>query len=247
MPPVDVARTCSFDGASNVYISYVGPGEQPLDCSGMRPPTPGGGNEIITRNAAIVSVTDDAEGTHISLDFCSPAADCLPQIGTLTIRSNNFQLASAPNALQPGQYVQIRSRATWSWGCTMEIEIANAPSWDGDVNRIRTDSVVLASAASGVSHAMEGSPFEVARQSIGCMMAGPSCGGGPPEVFALAFQGHCNNCIVDPAPVVIEQGRFDVVGVNGTTYRAFNARSLNSGACDDYWSYAWTAREIWLE
>jgi hypothetical protein len=253
MPPVDVVdvvdvpRTCSFEGASNVYITYVGPGDQPLDCSGTRPPTPGTPGEIVVRHAAVVSAVDDEMGSHVTLDFCSPAADCLPQLGTLTIRSNDFQLASAPNALQPGQYVQIRSRATWSWGCTMEIEIANAPTWDGDTNRIRSDSAVLAAAASGVSHAMEGSPFEVSRQSIGCEMMGPNCGGGPPEVFALAFQGHCNTCIRDPDPVVVEQGRMGVFDVNGLSYSGFNARSMNSGACDDYWSYAWTAREIWLE
>jgi hypothetical protein len=246
-PPVDVPVTCDFSTASNVSITYVGGGDRPLDCSGTPPTMPGGPGELTVRHAAVVSAMDDETGAHVTLDFCSPAADCVPQIGSLTIRANGFNLAGGPNGLRPGQYLQIRSRPTWFFGCTMEIEIANAPAWDGVPNTVRTDDVVIAAAASGVGHAMEGSPFEVTRQSIGCQMMGPNCGGGQPEVFALSFQGHCSNCLRDPDPVIVQQGQTGVFGVNGTSYSAFDARSLNSGACDDYWSYAWTAREIWLE
>lgn len=243
----DVPTTCSFEGASNVRISYVGPNSTPLDCSGPRPTPGGGSNEIITRTAAIVSVADDAEGTHLALDFCSPAADCVPMLGTLTINAPEFTLANANPAPRPGQFVRIRSRASWSWACTMEVEIANAPSWDGVMNPMRNDDAILAAAAYGVPSSLEQPLFGVERTSIGCATGGPNCGGGAPELFALSFQGTCRTCIRNPDPVLVRQGQSSTMQIDSNTYLVRNHRSFNTGACDDYWNYAWTMREIWLE
>ena len=128
----------------------------------------------------------------------------------------------------------------------MQLEISNAPAWDGVHNRVRSDSTLLAAAASGEYTALPGAPFELSRQSVGCVTSGPSCGARP-EIFALSFQGHCNTCETDPSPVRVDQGRSGNMGINGLDYLARNLRSYESGACDDSWNYAWTVREIWLE
>jgi hypothetical protein len=259
VPPADVpvardvpvapdvsAPTCSFEGAEPVAISYTGPNSVAMDCAAMRG-TPGGTPPITTRTAAVVDVVDDASGSTVRLDFCSPAADCVPLIGSLRVRAPGFNLGEAPTGLRPGQYVQIRSRATWSWGCTMQVEVSNAPTWDRMPNPVRHDSALLAAAASGEGTTLPGAPFELTRLSVGCRTMGSNCGGGPPELFALSAQGHCNTCVTDPAPVTIHQGRTEMVSINANTYAVRNHRSFNTGACDDYWNYAWTAREVWLE
>ncbi len=242
----DAPPMCSFEGAARVSIGYTGPGGVAMDCSAMRP-TPGPMPEIVTRTAAVVAVTDDEQGAELTLDFCSPAADCVPLMGRLRINAPGFNLGATPVGLRRGQYVRVRSRATWSWGCTMQVEVSNAPSWDGVANPVRHDSALLAAAANGEPVALPEAPFGVSRQSIGCTMAGTNCGGGTPELFALSVQGHCNTCETDPPPVTVRQGRSEVFGIDGLSYSARNHRSYNTGYCDDYWNYAWTVRERWLE
>jgi hypothetical protein len=245
--PPDAPPSCSFAGAHGVGISLTGPMGVPSDCSGVRPPGPGTTPMIIDRIATVVSASDDAMGTHVSLDYCSPAADCVPLIGSLTIAAPDFSLAAGPNALRPGQFVEIRSRATWSWGCTMQVEVTNAPTWDGAMNTIRSDHALLAAAANGEGTALPNPMFSVDRRSIGCIMTGSGCGGGPPELFALAFQGACDACLRPTDPVVVYQGTSGTLMINSLSYEARNHESYNSGACDDYWDYAWTVRELWLE
>lgn len=38
-----------------------------------------------------------------------------------------------------------------------------------------------------------------------------------------------------------------MISINANSYAVRNHRWFNTGACDDYWNYAWTAREVWLE
>ncbi len=114
--------TCSFEGAERVVIAYLGPNGVAMDCSGPRG-MPGGTPLIVTRTAAVVDVVDDATGSTLRLDFCSPAADCVPMIGTLRVTAPRFNLGATPVGLRRGQYVQVRSRATWSWGCTMQRDV----------------------------------------------------------------------------------------------------------------------------
>lgn len=117
--------TCTFAGAESVVISYTGPNSVAMDCSAPRG-MPGGTPLVVTRTAAVVDVVDDAMGATVRLDFCSPAADCVPMIGTLRVTAPRFNLGATPVGLRRGQYVQVRSRATWSWGCTMQVELKRA-------------------------------------------------------------------------------------------------------------------------
>lgn len=238
----DVPTSCSFAGAETVRITYTGPNSVAWDCAAPRG-TPGQTPVVTTRMAAVVDVIDDAMGSTLRLDFCSPAADCVQQIGILRVAAPTFSFGGPTRPLQRGQYVRIRSRAWWSWGCTMQVEVSNAPTWDGDTNRVRRDGALLAAAASGEGRTLPEAPFELTRMSIGCVMPGTDCGGGRPELFALTAQGHCNNCVRDPDPVTIRQGRSEIVTVNEFQFLVRNHRSFNTGACDDYWNYAWSARE----
>jgi len=240
--PTDAPLSCASEARSSAAIRYTGPDEVAWDCRATRP-TPGSPALVMSRTAAVISALDDATGSTLALDFCSPAADCIPRRGTLRIEAPGFTLRAAPAGLRTGQFVQIRSRATWSWGCTMQVEVSNAPTWDGEVNTVRQGSVLLAAAASGEGTALPEAPFEVTRRSIGCVMPGTDCGGGRPEVFALSFQGHCRDCLRDPDPVVVTQGATGTLQVDDLTYAARNLLSFNSGACDDYWNYSWTVRE----
>lgn len=242
----DAPPSCGFEGASNVAITYTGFRDTPLDCR-MPRGMPGGPATVDARRAEVTSVTDDAMGSTVALDFCSPAADCIAMPGSLRLNAPGLNLGASPVGLRRGQFVRIRARATWSWGCTMQVEVSNAPTWDGQPNPVRRDGALLVAAASGEASALPDAPFGLSRRSIGCVSMGSDCGGGRPELFALAFQGRCNTCETDPDPVVVRQGRTATFGINGLTYVGTNLRSYNSGACDDYWNYAWTAREIWLE
>jgi hypothetical protein len=245
--PPDAPLTCSFDGATTVHIALSGPNGTPLDCSAPRPTPAGAPGVVITRMAAVVAVRDDATGAHVTLDYCSPAADCVQQLGTLTIAAPDFTLAAGGNPLLPGQYVRIQTRTTFSFGCTMQVEIYNAPSWDGDTNRVRGDSALLAAAADGERSALPDAAFAVSRQGIDCVASGPSCGDGQPELFALSFQGSCRNCLRNPDPVLVRQGQTGQFMIDQETLQARNHRSFTTGACDDYWNYAWTVREVWSE
>ena len=242
------AQTCNAPPPGDVGIALRGPGATPLDCNGPRPQTPGGGlGMIVTRTAAVVSVRDDAtQGAQVTLDFCSPLADCTPMLGTLTIRAAEFTLGQGSTALQPGQYVRIRSRASWSFGCTMQVEVSNAARWDGDANPVRADDALLAAASSGDVNAFADGPFGVRAEHLGCVGSGESCGSRE-EQLALAFQGHCNTCIRDPDPVIVRQGDTGVFEINEHSYVARNLRSFTTSRCDDSWNYAWTARETRFE
>lgn len=238
----DVPMSCGFAGAESVAIAFTGPDNARWDCAAPRG-TPGQTPTVVTRSAAVLAVTDDATGSTLRLDFCSPAADCTPRVGTLRVSAPGFSFAGGTRPIQRGQLVQIRARASWTWGCTMQVEVSNAPMWDGMQNPVRADSALLAAAANGEGNTLPNAPFELTRQAIGCRMSGTDCGGGPPELFALVAQGHCNNCLRDPDPVTIRQGRAELVEVNELRYLVRNHRSFNTGFCDDYWNYAWSARE----
>lgn len=238
-------EVCSFSATEYAAIAYRGPSGEAYDCSALRTPggMPGVTPSVDVRTASVVSVVDDAQGSTVQLDFCSPAADCVPRIGTLRVVAPTFALASGSAGLRAGQFVEVRSRATWSWGCTMQVAVYNSPSWGGVDNPVRRDRALLAAASNGEVRPLPDSPFDVGRQSIGCAMPGTSCGGGNPEVFALSFQGHCSSCESDPPPVTVRQSRSMELYIEGERYLARNHRSFNSGACDDYWNYAWTLRE----
>lgn len=239
--------SCPTLPAAHLSAEYIVPnGPSPLACP--RPGSPPGTPPVLDdRIAAVQSVTDDERGATVTLDFCSPAADCIPQIGTLRIQGPQFNLGATPVGLRRGQYVRIRARATMTWACTWQVEISNAPMWDGSPNPVRTGSALLAAAAEGEFTIFPDAPFNITRLSIGCTNpSGPNCGE-MPEQFALAVHGRCNTCLRDPDPVRVDQGRAVTFAINANTYVARNHRSFVTGFCDDYWNYAWTVREIWLD
>ncbi len=243
----DAPATCDWGTASTVRIALSGPGTTTYDCSGL----PGGPAmppaALLDRHAAVTAVVDDATGSTVSLDFCSPAADCIAMPGTLRIQARGFTLGGGPLALRPGQFLRIRSRVQWSFACSMQVEVSNAPTWDGAPNPVRTDASLLAAASSGEGHALPSAPFEVDRAHIGCAEPGPTCSSDPRELYALSFQGHCNTCLRDPDPVIVRQGGDGLIEAGGHRYTATNLESYSSGYCDDYWSWAWTVREAYLD
>jgi hypothetical protein len=223
------APTCTPTRGAPVRLSYAPPGATPVDCFA---PAMAGPGEVVTRSAAVVSVVDDATGSHVTLDHCSPAADCVPLLATLDVSAPGLTLASQ---LTAGQFVRVRWRMGTAYGlggCAREVEISNLPSWDGAPNTIRTDDALILAAADGSTTSLPDAPFTLARESIGCVGTGPGCGDGPPETFALRFGASGESTLVG-------QGAHGLILIGGRGYQTTNHQSFISGACDDSGSFDW--------
>jgi hypothetical protein len=230
------AIACFAPSSASVGVHLAGPTLGTLGCDGAT--LPGTPDPIVTSLGAVVETHDDATGSHLTLDLCSPAGGCAPTRDTLTIAAAGFTFAGN-QALRAGQFVSLRTRITRVWGCTVQVELSNLMTWDGHPNPIRNDSALLAAAADGEAQALPDAPIMVSRHTTGCRATGSDCGGGPPEVFALTFVGKS----VGSVPVTAEQRAEAHLIVDGHPYVGYDARAYNSGACDDYWNYAWTLRE----
>lgn len=250
VPPdaaADAPPNCTAATPAGVRIALRSPDGAAWDCSAPRPTgMPAPVQHFF--NASVVSAADDDAGSHLVLELCSPATDCAGRRARLDVRAPNFLLASGPNALRPGQYLSVRVQTQTFFTCTTQLEVSNLPRWDGIANPVRSDSSLLAAAADGEASALGTAPFGVSAAHVGCVTASmPNCGGGPPEQLALAFQGSCRTCLRAPDPVLVRQGQRALFHIDGLELEAQNLRSFNTGNCDDYWNFAWTVRETWLE
>lgn len=227
--PSPDAPSCTPTGGAYVRLSYAPPGATLVDCfaPGMAGPA-----DIITRAAAVVSVVDDATGSHVTLDHCSPAADCVPLVATLDVSAPGLALAPL---LSAGQFVSVRWRQSTAYGlggCARELEVSNLPSWDGVPNTVRSDAALILAAADGSTSALTDAPFTLARESYGCVGSGPGCGDGPPQNFALRFGASGESSIV-------LQGEHGLILIGGQGYQVTNHQAFVSGACDDAGSFDW--------
>lgn len=170
--------------------------------------------------------TQDGE---LTVDSCSPLADCLPMVSTLRI--------SAPGLspyLRSGSYVRVTMYVAQPMGCEQAFTIVNLPEWDGVPNPVTPERRLWLAGADGTAQTLQDSPFGIEKLPLGCSE------GTPGDDYALRFFPAS-----DPAggvTVGMGQTAYLEVGTNDA-WILRNLRSYESGVPDDFWNWAyWIAQ-----
>jgi len=169
-----------------------------------------------------------SSGDTFVLDSCPPNADCMAM-------HNVIQIGGVPLGLPMGTFVKVKYALNPAWGgCTKELSIRNLPEWGGEKNPVIGDSGLWFAGVDGQKQHPD-APFSVSTIALGCNPGAPSCGGVADD-FAFSFSVGPG----DPGTVVYMGQTTTVMGPQAMAVR--NLRSFESGACDDYWNWAWWAR-----
>jgi hypothetical protein len=135
-----------------------------------------------------------------------------------------------------GAFVKVSLELSPTWGgCSTRISVRNLPSWGGVDNPVMGgDGLYFLGTDGDLAHPE--APFSVGKLALGCGAGGSSCGE-PADDFALTFMTSTG----DP-PTVVAMGETVLLGkLSGQPMWVHNLRSYVSGACDDYWNWAWWA------
>lgn len=167
-------------------------------------------------------------GGDLVLDECSPATDCTPMLRTLEIRAPGV----APE-LPSGAYVSWRVRFAPGWSrCVVAVMIRNQPTWDGVPNPVAQSERVYVLGADGSLDTFADAPLSVSRRALGC---GAHDGGQlAPDEYALEIDGTSE---------LVLMGDEREVAVAGRVFSVRNLRSFQTELTDDYWNWAFWARE----
>ncbi len=187
-----------------------------------------------TGTRSITGVVMDSKPDMFSLDSCPPNADCIAPMQT-TIR-----LVEAPAgfamSVPAGAFVKVDYEVQQPWGCEQRILVKNVPSWGGMPNPISPDPALWLAASDGSVEPLDGAGFKVQKKALGCPGSSPGCGGDPADSYLLVFNAGSGS-----KPVAM--GHSITMMHHGAGFdeqwTARNLRSYISGACDDYWNWAW--------
>src|SRR5438128_2391358 len=97
------AFVCPASRGGLVSLVYVDPGTPTFDCM-LRDPT----HDVVVRRARVTGLSR-TDATRLDLDFCSPAADCLPEPGSFTVAGANVRFDWG-TPIADGQFVEIHWR-----------------------------------------------------------------------------------------------------------------------------------------
>jgi hypothetical protein len=172
----------------------------------------------------------DVEETVITVDSCSPAADCIPMPTRIMVKAPGLDMTKL--AARKNGFVKVSYSQSVSWGCTAAISIVSLDSWDGEKNPVDTGGRIYVAAGDGLAPTL---PFSVERKQLHCLGSLKSCGALEPDYYAFDFGG---------ATTVNMGDTQDFTAPDGRAYTARNLRSFYEGACDAYWDFAFwmTAR-----
>jgi hypothetical protein len=168
------------------------------------------------------------------LDTCPPNADCIAMLTTVSIDAQGLELWLPQDA-----YVSLKYELMPAWGgCTTRITIQNEPTWGGLPNPVSGGTDLYLVGTDGVVDHPD-APFDVTEIPLGCVNEGPGCGGPTPDDYALDFS-------VGPGapPNLVGMGTTVIMDTPQQPFWVHNLRSYQSGACDDYWNWAWYAAWI---
>ncbi len=183
----------------------------------------------LTFDAAVVKSSLNV----VSLDACSPAADCVPLIYEVTFGADGLGVDIPVGAL-----VHVEASVNVPWGCAQRLLITNLPSWDGMPNPVQTNHQLWVAATDGMADMFADAPFVVDRLKLDCpgYPAG-GCGGEvEPGQYMFRFTPTNN---AGPA-VIIETGEVKSLSLVDTPVTAAkNLRSFEPGICDDYWNWGY--------
>ena len=177
-----------------------------------------GGGGAVTRTGQIVRVSAQS----FDLDTCSPAADCIANITTITLDAPGLDLRS----LKINSYVKVSYSFGSFWGCQQSIVVESIDSWSGVKNPADVGGKIYVAGGDGADPIL---PFSIERVPTHCYdPTSGSCGGGvSPDWFAYRIAG-----------TSIAMGTTASLSANGQELRARNLRAFYEGACDAYWDYA---------
>ena len=137
---------------------------------------------------------------------------------------------------RPGTFVKVDYEVKHPWGCEQRIVVKNVPSWAGSPNPISPDPVVWLAANDGLVAPLASAGFKVEKKALGCPGNGQSCGGDPADSYLLLFDA-------GSGPKSVAMGHSTSFMHHAAGYdeqwTVRNLRSYVSGACDDYWNWAW--------
>jgi hypothetical protein len=171
------------------------------------------------------------------IDTCPPDADCMPSLTSVFIDASGLSLA-----IPIGAFVKVTLELSPTWGgCSTRISVRNVPFWGGASNPALPGNHFLFLGTDGELAHPE-APFSVSKLPLGCAVGGQSCGE-PADDFALSF----GTATGEPA-VVVGMGQTVLLGkLSPQPMWVHNLRSYVSGACDDYWNWAWWASAAYLK
>jgi len=198
-------------------MAYNGP---PPACAMMGPQGP----PVIWTGTGAVTKSD--AGTLV-IDQCSPVANCMPLLTTVTVKGDALALS-----VPIGAYVKVSYALDPAWGfCTERMLIENVPAWDGVPNPVSASNRIYLTGAEGEIGTFDSVPFVVAQQALGCSTE-KGCGGIPPDTYVLFTAG-----------TQIGMGQTRTITAKGRSFAFHNLRSYQTSACDDYWNWAFWAVE----
>jgi hypothetical protein len=174
-------------------------------------------------------VSNDGTG-HLLLDSCSPAADCIEELNSLSIKAPGLYTDIPLHA-----YVRVRGAIQSSFGrCVQQIQITNLPSWDGDPNPVFSEAALwLIGMDGGQPFIFDDTPIIVTPIPLGCFQGEPvACV--PHDDYTFQFQGASNH--EDPGTIV-SMGQMAFWEANlpsgDQLFAVRNLRSFSQTYCDE--------------
>lgn len=170
------------------------------------------------------------------IDSCPPTMDCAAPM----ISEFYFDAPGLETWVPVGAFVRVIISVEMPWGCEQRVVVRNQPQWDGVPNPVSMGRELYLAAADGTFATMQGMPFEIGVQGLGCYPGAPGCGGEPTDDYLFEFRSKS-----DPGADALvlgmgQQAEWKLAGPDGSQYMTVrNLRSYASGMCDDYWNWAY--------
>ncbi|MBI5533351.1 MAG: hypothetical protein HY898_11580 [Deltaproteobacteria bacterium] len=174
----------------------------------------------------IESTTADS----FTLDSCPPDMDCMPMYSTISI-PGSYPL------LLGGGFVTLYLEVDQPWGCAQRMLLMSLPIWGGEPNPNGGGTSMIFAGADGTYETFPDSPFQINPIGLGCYPGAGSCGGEPTDDYVLRFV-HPS----DATEVTVAMGEMQSWMWSNEQpgyWAVHNLRSYSSGACDDYWNWAY--------
>ena len=181
-----------------------------------------------TGDVTIQGQVFSASFEHVVIDSCPPDGGCEPELSYLYVGTSDGLLAVPQLPL--GTLVEVRVSVEQPLPCVHRIEIWNLPTWGGVSNPTWTDPWLLLAAADGSLEPLSDVPYALSKIPVGCYPGAPSCGD-PKDEYILHFTDDTGV----HAPLDVGGGQWAQDGM----WEIRNLRAYSTGACDDYWNYAY--------
>jgi hypothetical protein len=174
-----------------------------------------------------------SEPEKLTIDSCSPLADCAPLINTLDFKAPGLSLT-----IPVDSYVSMQVRVDIPMGCSHELMIQNLPEWDGLPNPVFAGRHLWLAAADGVIATLPDAPFAVTALPLGCSPEPQR------DAYSLLFTSPSSK-----AEVSLKMGESSDWYWQPTSMMTVrNLRSFETGQVDDYWNWGfWLTGELAID